>query len=255
MSPRTTAIRTLNRARPPSIRRSWLDRIRSGFARFQRRSLAWLAGYVMGLAVAVYWAARDPGLYAYVLGAWLLLGAVVGSIAAWLRLDSYKRRMRHDRSGLVSVSGWRIVAPVGDLDPNLILSASLLCHLFDHAQLASFAVRGHRRRTRVTYLASLRTLGREWGRGCGISGRRADALLARLCDYGVVRLVPVGTATAYRLVDDSIAGSLAHLEQTTNATLIVWRLGRDPAWDAAGRPPVRDDTKWQLNGSAEVAPA
>ena len=234
MSTRTTAaIRALTRARPRPIRHPWSDRIRSGFARVQRRSLTWLGAYVAGLATAVSWAARDPGAYTYVVAAWLLLGVLAGSIAGWLRLDVYRRRMRHDQCGLVSVAGWRIAGDLSRIDPDLLLAIALLCYLFDHARLTSVAVRGHRRRMRTTYELGLRTLAREFGRESGASGRRAEALLAKLCDeLHVIRRVPVGTAVAFRLVDESVGSALARVEQAAGSgTLFAWSLGRDPAWD------------------------
>lgn len=232
MTSDTATTRALIRARPRPDRLGWPERIRAVRARLERRSFAWLGGYLAGLAVATWWAVRDPSPYSYVLGAYLISGAQAGAIYAWLSLDVYRRRVRLDRSGLVAVAGFRIVAPVSDVDPNLLLAVSLLSYVFDNARLARVPVRGHRRRTRITYQVSLRALAREWGRGCGISGRRADALLVALCDqFGVVRRVPVGTTVAYRLVDESIGSALAHLEQSANANLIAWSLGRDPEWD------------------------
>jgi hypothetical protein len=237
MSSHAAALRALSRARPLPIRRGWPERIRTIYAHAERRLLTCLAAYLIGLAVATWWTVCEPSAFVYVLAVWLLAGAQALSIGAWIGLDVHRRRSRHDRSGLVAVAGWRIVGSISEIDPDLLLAVSLLSNLFDHAEITGIPVRGHRRRTRTTYTVSLRILAREWGRGSGVSGRRADLLLARLCDeFSVVRRVPVGTATAFRLADESIGSALARLEQATGTKLIAWSMGRDPGWDGARSP-------------------
>jgi len=114
------------------------------------------------------------------------------------------------------------------------MAVDAIVFLFDHARIARVRVRGSRRRTRITYAESLRELiRRQWGPARGVSGRQADRLLrAELCErHGVVRRVPVGTATAYRLVDDNVESALVRLEASAGKPLIAWSLGRDPRWD------------------------
>lgn len=224
-------------ARPPMIRRSIAARIRSTFVRVQRRPSAWAGAHVVGLVVTVWWAIRDPGLYGPVLAGYLCATAQLAAIGAWLSRDARNRRLRHERSGLVCIAGWRVVAPVDAIDPDLLLCVALTSALFAHAQLARVAVRGRRRQVRTTYREGLRSLARSWGRGCGVSGARAEALLRDQLGgrYGVVRRVPVGHAMAYRLVDTSLESALARLEQVAAVPLVRWDLGRDPAWDAPDR--------------------
>lgn len=234
MPSRATVLRARLIATPPRVRRPWTAHIRAIHARLRSQTGRWQAAYVVVLAGLAAWTLRDGGFYGVGLIAWTVAGAHAWIVASWLALDVRRRRDRHDRSGLASVRGWRLATGFGDLDPDLLLVIDAISFLFDNAKLTTVRIRGSRRRTRTTYATSLRTLMREeWGPSRGVSGRRADRLLrVALCEQlGLVRRVPVGTATAYRLVDDSLESALARLEAATGKKLIAWHLGRDERWD------------------------
>ena len=71
-----------------------------------------------------------------------------------------------------------------------------------------------------------------------MSGRRADRILSGdLCDrLHVVRRVPVGTASAFRLTDTTVSGAIAHLEQVTGTPLVSLGARSRPG---VGRPDRR----------------
>ncbi len=234
MRTRTTVHRARLIATPPRIRRPWIGRVRALHARLRSQTGRWQAAYVAVLSGLSAWTLSDGGISGVALVGWVMVGAHAWFVASWLALDARRRRDRHDRSGLPSVRGWRLAAGFADMDPQLLLVLDATIFLYDVASLKTVLVRGSRRRTRTTYATSLRTLLREkWGPSRGVSGRRADRLLrADLCDrLGVVVCVPVGTASAYRLVDDSMESALARVEAAAGTKLISWNLGRDPRWD------------------------
>lgn len=219
-------------ARPLPIRRTLPNRIRSTYARIGADIERWQVTYVAVLALLVWWMLGDPGASRLPLIAW-----AVGGVQAWIWLESdvRRRRDRHD-SGLPAIQGWCLVSGHDEIEPDLLLVIDLLAYLFDHARLVDLPIRGRRHRMRTTYETSLRELARgSWARSRGVSGRRADRLLSeQLCRrHGLVRLVPVGTASAYRLVDGSMEAALCRLERSAGRPLIAWPLGRDPAYDAA----------------------
>ncbi len=234
MRTRANVLRARFLSTPPRIRRPWPARVRAVHARLRSQTGRWQAAYLAVLVGLAVWTIRDGAGYGVAVVAWTVAGAHAWIVASWLGLDARRRRDRHDQSGLPSVRGWRLRAGFADLDPQLLLVIDATTFLFDHAELKTVAVRGSRRRMRTTYAVSLRTLLREaWGPSRGVSGRRADHLLGvELCDHlGLVRRVPVGTATAYRLVDDSMESALARIEAATGRRLIAWNLGRDERWD------------------------
>lgn len=187
-------------------------------------------GYVAVLLVLVV-STRGP-IESLCLLTWVAGGAAVLVTNALLRIDAHRRTLAHDASGLREVAGWRLVD--SEHDPELLLALDLLIYLTEHARLTRRPIRGRRRRSRTSYALPLRELARAWGRDRGVSGRRADRLLASgLCArFGVVRRVPVGTTSAFHLTDTSTAGAIAHLERASGNRIIEWRLGRDPRWDA-----------------------
>ena len=234
MRTRATVLRARFIATPHRIRRPWPSRVRAIHARFRSHTGRSQTAYVSVLAGLVAWTLSDGGISGLALVAWIIAGANAWIVASWLALDVRRRRDRHDQSGLPSVRGWRLAAGFADLDPQLLLVVDATVFLYDVAKLKTVSVRGSRHRTRTTYATSLRTLMREeWGPSRGVSGRRADRLLrAELCEHlGLVRRVPVGTATAFRLVDDSMESALARVEGATGKKLIAWNLGRDERWD------------------------
>lgn len=219
-------------ARPRPIRRPWRARVRGIHARLRARAGRWQLAYLAVLALLARWTAFDRELYGVALVAWVIAGAHAWVVATWLGLDLRRRRLLHDQSGLPTLRGWRLIAPIAELDADLLLSSDILLFLFDHVRLVAVPIRG-RRRFRTTYDVSLRDLARQWARARGLSGRRGDRILAeRLCtQYGLVRRVPIGNASAFRLVDESAESALARLEAVTGQYLVAWKLGRDPAWD------------------------
>lgn len=220
-------------ARPRPIRRPWRVRVRSVHAQLRARAGRWQVAYLAVLALLAYWTPLDHEFYRAAIVVWVIAGAHAWVVATWLGLDVRRRRLLHDKSGLPTVRGWRLVAPIAELDPDLLLSTDLLIYLFDSARIVSVPIRGGRRSRRTTYEVSLRALGRRWARTRGLSGRRADRILADdLCGrYGLVRRVPIGNATAFRLVDEAAESALARLEAVTGRSLVAWELGRDPSWD------------------------
>ena len=194
----------------------------------------WRVAFLVVLGVLLVPARGDIDLVAWLAaGAWAIAGAIAWVVGSWVEVDVRRRRLAHDQSGLRSIGGWRLAAGATPQDPNVLLAMDLLVYLVDHATLARVPIRGRRHRSRTTYAVPLRTLARAWGTETGVSGRRADRILSGdLCDrLHVVRRVPVGTASAFRLTDTTVSGAIAHLEQVTGTPLVRWELGRDPAWD------------------------
>lgn len=225
-------------ARPLPIRRTLRGRVRSTYARMSADIERWQISYVAVLALLVWWMVSDPDASRLPLAAWVIGGVHAWFAGTWLKFDARRRRDRHDRSGLPAIQGWRLVSDHEEIEPDLLLAIDLLSYIFDHVRLVGVPIRGRRHRMRTTYETSLRELARgSWARSRGVSGRRADRLLADgLCRrHGLVRLVPVGTATAYRLVDQSLEAALCRLERSAGRPLIAWPLGRDPRSDAAAR--------------------
>ena len=224
---------------PRRINRRWLALARTIHAGYRAQAGATRAIYFGVLGLLATWNIADPGAARVAIVAWVVAGANLAIVASWLELDRGWRRQRHDACGLPSVRGWRLVSDVGGIDPEMLLAIDAAVYLFDHARLTTVPVRGSRRRTRTTYAETLRLLIRDrWGPSRGVSGRRADRLLREeLCRrHGLVRRVPVGTATAYRLVDESVESALIRLEASAGRPLIAWKLGRDPRWDDPVHP-------------------
>jgi hypothetical protein len=239
MRRRSIAFRTRAASQPRPINRRWLAFARAICAEYRARADTTRTAYLAVLGLLATWNIADPGAARVAIVAWVVAGANVAIVASWLDLDRGRRRQRHDASGLPAVRGWRLVSGVAGIDPELLLTIDALVFLFDHARLATVPVRGSRRRTRTTYAQTLRLLIRDqWGPSRGVSGRRAERLLRdELCRrHGLVRRVPVGTATAYRLVDESVESALVRLETSAGRPLIAWRLGRDPRWDDPVHP-------------------
>lgn len=231
---RPSVLRARAAARPRPIRRTLLARVRSIYVRVDAEVGQWQAGYLAVLGVLAWWTIEDSAGHRLALTWWIVGGVQAWIAGTWLKLDARRRRDRHDRSGLPTIRGWRLATGLPQIDPELLLAIDLFIYLFDHAKLTAVPIRGRRRRMRTTYEVSLRELARQsWARSRGVSGRRAEHLLAeQLCRrLGLVRLVPVGTATAYRLVDESIQAGLCRMERSVAQPLIAWRLGRDPRWD------------------------
>jgi len=236
---RSTTLRARFAPQPRRINRRWLALARALHAEYRAHAGRTQAAYLGVLGLLATWNIADPGAARVAIVAWVVAGANVAIVASWLELDRGRRRQRHDACGLPSVRGWRLVSAVGGIDPELLLAIDALVFLFDHVRLTTVLVRGSRRRTRTTYAETLRLLIRDqWGPSRGVSGRRAERLLRdELCRrHGLVRRVPVGTATAYRLVDESVESALVRLEASAGRRLIAWKLGRDPRWDDPVHP-------------------
>lgn len=223
-------------ARPLPVRRGFVSWMRAIHARLRPRWSSWRVAWlgVLTRLLLPDVTAVPEGVAS--LAAWVVAGCAAWIAASWLEVDHARRRLAHDRSGLRCVAGWRLRPGLVEAEPDLVLAIDLLSWLFDHARIVWRPVRGHRRRYRSTYAVPLRTLARAWARQTGVSGRRADRLLASgLCDRcGVVLRVAVGNADAYRLTDSSLPAALAHLERASGASVIAWQLGRDPEWDRPG---------------------
>ena len=220
-------------SRPIAVRRGIVERARRLRRRFPGSISRWRLAYLGVLAALVVPSQRHELLGDLATCAWVIAGAAAWLVGIGVDADVRRRRLAHDESGLRSIAGWRIVSGSAATNPDLLLAMDLFAYLVDHASITQVPIRGRRHRSRTTYAVSLRTLARGWARSTGISGRRADRILAaELCDrYRVVRRVPIGTTAAYRLADATIAGAIAHLEHAAGSSLVAWHLGRDPAWD------------------------
>lgn len=225
-------------ARPLPIRSTIRGRVRSTYARMSANIERWQVSYVAVLALLTWWMVSDPDASRLPLIAWVVGGVHSWFAGTWLTFDTRQRRDRHDRSGLPAIQGWRLASGHEEIEADQLLAIDLVAYLFDHAKLVHIPIRGRRHRMRTAYETSLRELARgSWARSRGVSGRRADRLLAeQLCRrHGLVRLVPIGNAMAYRLVDETIEAALCRLERSAGRPLIAWQLGRDPRFDKAAR--------------------
>ncbi len=213
--------------------REWRALVSRRWTFWRGAYLAMMSGLVvLGMARSIWY---DAGLIAVVCSGsagWLVQTAIAA--------DEAGRRVAHRTASTPAIGGWRLLAPIADTNPDAVLLLDLTAYLYDNVgSPVRRPVKGHPHAPRrSTYAKPIRECGREWARARALPTRRADRMVASLVDIGVIRRVPVGQATAYRLNCNSFADAGRALE-ARYGPLIQFDLGRDP--DAFGdlAPPAR----------------
>ncbi len=184
-----------------------------------------------GLYVAVL--ALDVGLsmlrstwYDVALLCWLAGGGLAIGVSAIAEADRLARERAHALCPTPLVGGYRLAAPPGEVAPDVLLALDLVEYLYAHAVRVERSVRGRRRATRSTYAVPLRTLCRQWAAERGLPIRRGDRTGHVLLESGVIHVVTISQARAWRLASPTAESAIKTLELATGQTLVRWDLGR-----------------------------
>ena len=226
---RRAAQRVREDARPLRLRRTLGGLARIAWWRVRRRwTAAWVA-YVVVLVLQITLGLFRSAWYDAATIGYLLSGSVALTVAAVAEADLESRRSKWRLATSPSVGGHRIVEGFAAVDPESLLLVDLLAWLHSESRLVRRPIRGHPHGgSRTTLAVGLRDLSRGWAAARGFPLRRGDALARRLLAIGVIRAVPVGQATAWRLVYGNLDDGLRALEEGLGAALIDWATGRDP---------------------------
>ncbi|MGC8635163.1 MAG: hypothetical protein ACP5VP_10990 [Candidatus Limnocylindrales bacterium] len=213
-------------AAPPPVLRPFGVALRAAWSQLRRHWTQAHGIYLAVLAVDVGLSLFRSTWYDLPLLCWLTGGGVALGVSAIAEADRLARERAHALCPTPLVGGYRLAVPPGELAPDLLLALDLLQYLYDHARRVERPVRGRRRATRSTYAVPLRTLCRRWAAERGLPIRRGDRTGHTLLESGVIRVVTISQARAWRLASPTVESAIKTLELATGQTLIRWDLGR-----------------------------
>jgi hypothetical protein len=198
----------------------------------------WL-GYLGVLLLIVALGLVRSTWYDVALLPWLAGGGLWLAVSAIAEADRLARLRAHEACPTPLVGAYRLAQPPGEVAPDVLLALDLVGYLYEHARMVTRPVRGRHAAARTTYEVPLRTLCRRWAAERAMPVRTGDRIGRDLVSAGVIRVVLISQARAWRLAHPTAESAIKRLELASGTNLVRWDIG---AWSAS-------DLGWLPSGS------
>ena len=235
---RARADRQRSASAPPPVRRPLRVALRATWMRLQRHGRLGRGLYAGVVALEIALALLRSAWYDVPLVLWLVGGGLALVVSAIGEADRLARERAHAQCPTPLVGDYRLAAPPAEVAPDVLLALDLTCYLYGHAQSVERPVRGRRHATRRTYAVPLRTLCRRWAAERQLPVRTGDRIGRVLVDAGVIRVVVISQAHAWRLLSPTLESAIKTLELGTSTTLVRWDLGPSSTLSEPVRSPT-----------------
>jgi hypothetical protein len=215
-------------AAPLPILRTPAALIRDAWLSLMPRRRVLSAGYVAILVSTFLLGLLRSIWYDAALVAWLIGGGLALAMGSIVEADRLARMRAHEACPTPLIGGYRLARQPGEISSDVLLALDLVAYLYAHSRTVTRPVRGRRAASRTTYEVGLRNLCRQWAAEREMPVRTGDRVGRELVRTGVIRVVAISQARAWRLTSPTVESAIKTLELATGVSLIRWDIGASP---------------------------